>query len=159
MKPAPRLYPSTSFCLSLSQATSPIGCFSAFSVRGCLRPSEWSLPMWLSSPQGTAQVSRLGWRIQAQSVTNAFGCRAGPWGTLFHCSVETWQQSPQELFKWEKLYQSQPVLLRTQPSLLNHTFKTRWSFVCLFPSLALPRLTIHVFSIALLRRPAQSFWE
>lgn len=107
--------------------------------------------MWLSSPQGTVQVSRPGWRIQAPSVTNAFGWSAGPRGTLFQCSVGTWQQSPQELFKWDKLYQSQPMLLHAHPSPLNHTFETRWSsfFLCLillfmcFPSLP--------------SRPAQSF--
>lgn len=142
MKPAPCLYPSISFCLSLSQTLSPclhsaaslLTSLSFFFVFLWLWPSEWSMPMWLSSPQGTVQVSRLGWRIQAQSVTNAFGWSAGPQGTLFHSSVGTWQQSPQELFKGEKLYQSQPMLLHAHPSPLNHTFKTRWSSLSLSAS-------------------------
>lgn len=88
--------------------------------------------MCLSSPQGTLQVSRLGWRIRAQSVTNAFGWSAGPRGALLHCSVETWQQSLQELFKWEKLYQSQSMPLRARPIPLNRTLKTRWSSLSLY---------------------------
>lgn len=86
--------------------------------------AEWTEhAMWLSSPQGIVQVSRLWWSIQAQSVTNGFGWSAGPQGTLFHHSVGTWQQSPQELFKGEKFYQSQPVLLHAHPSPLIHTLK------------------------------------
>lgn len=117
--------------------------FSVFSICGSVWPSERSMPMWLSSPQGTVQVSRLRWRTQAPCVTNAFGWSAGPQGTLFQSSVGTWQQSPQELFKWEKLYQSQLMLLHAHPSLLNHTFKTRWSslsasfcYSCVFHSSA-----------------------
>lgn len=109
--------------------------FYVFWICGSVWPRERSMPMWLSSPQGTVQVSRPGWRIQALSVTNAFGWSAGPRGTLFQCSVGTWQQSPQELFKWDKLYQSQPMLLHAHPSPLNHTFETRWSSFSLCPIL------------------------
>lgn len=100
-------WPFMSFCFSLSA-----------------RPQNRSIPMWLSSPRGTVQVSRLGWRIPTPSVTNAFGWSAGPRGALFCSSVGTWQQSPQELFKWDKLFQSQEMLLHSNPSPLDHTFKT-----------------------------------
>ncbi len=149
MKPAPCVYPSTSLLVfvSVSQSMSPFDCLSSqFVVL-----SGWVnavLPMWLSSPQGTAQVSRLWWRIQAQSVTNAFGWSARPQGTLFHSSVGTWQQSPQELFKGEKLYQSQPVLLHAHPSPPNHTLKTRWSSLFLSLSLCLVLLVMALPSFA-----------
>lgn len=87
-----------------------------FPICGSVWPSDRSMPMWLSSPQGTVQVSRRGWRVHAQSVTNAFGWSADPRGPLFHSSVGTWRQSLQELFKGEELYQSQPMLLCVHPS-------------------------------------------
>lgn len=71
------------------------------------------------------------WHMQAQSVTNAFGWSAGPQGTLFHYSIGTWKQLPKEPFEGEKFYQSQPVLLPAHPKILNRTFKTRWSSLCL----------------------------
>lgn len=111
--------------LCLSHSVRVSSHFSVSSICGSVWQSEPSMPMWLSSPQGTVQVSRLGWRIQAQSVTNAFGWSASPRGTLFHSSAGTWQQSPQELLKGEKLYQPQPMLLHAHPSPLNHKFKTR----------------------------------
>lgn len=57
---------------------------SVFSRQGLFWPNERSMPMWLSSPQGTVQVSRLAWRIQAQNVTNAFGEALVP---KAHCST------------------------------------------------------------------------
>lgn len=128
-KPAPFLYPfmrlslSVSLCLHLAVSLIAYVCSNC----GAGGQRERCTAMWQSSPQGTVQVSRLGWRRQAQSVTNASGWSAAPSGTLFHSSVGTWQQSPQEPFKWDKLHPSQRMLLHAHPSPLDHTFKTRWS--------------------------------
>lgn len=75
---------------------------SVFPICGSAWPSGLSMPMWLSSPQGSVKVSRRGWRVPAQSVTNASGWSAVPRGTLFHSSVVTRLQSPQELLKVEE---------------------------------------------------------
>lgn len=50
----------------------------------------------------------------------------GPQGTLFHSTVGTWQQSPQELFRGGKLYQSQAAALHAHLNTFNRTFKARW---------------------------------
>lgn len=75
-KPAPFPWPLHIFLVYCQSVSQPHFSWSVISDCDSVWPSDRSIPMWLSSPQGTVQVSRPGWRIPTLSVTNAFGWSA-----------------------------------------------------------------------------------